>query len=285
MGNAKILTCETWVKEKSWFEYATSKEQGKLVVPYVLADRSMCQDPFLDPYEQCIESAIPVISGCCRYLSNSLEVGDILIYIANINKNVAMMITKSDTVPSSLKENLNNNKIKAIYFGVALLRVKEIISSHQEAAKKFTKRKYIDMQKLTTHPPNLSHCPTSCAAVPIKSSITYTEKENKQEIVQYVSVDPGNATKDQYNKNYSWYHARQKPGESKKRAKDGLKVALCEFVIKNPINGFKNPCCPRHLNITKTTPVITSEDLDGRKVNVSGLTLNPEQLGKIITKF
>jgi hypothetical protein len=41
---SKLLTFQSWVTESEWFEYAKSHSTE---IPFMLSDRSQCQDPFL----------------------------------------------------------------------------------------------------------------------------------------------------------------------------------------------------------------------------------------------
>jgi hypothetical protein len=71
----KLLTCDTWVKEWNWFDYA---QRHPRPVPFLLVDRSPCPDPFLDP-DASSEERRPIISGLCRGLKQHFQQGNIYI--------------------------------------------------------------------------------------------------------------------------------------------------------------------------------------------------------------
>ncbi len=85
---SKLLTCQTWVTEWNWFDYA---QRYREQVPFLLVDRSPCTDPFFDPYASSEEERRPIISGLCRCIKNFRQ-GDTYIYITRVNHKVCQAL-------------------------------------------------------------------------------------------------------------------------------------------------------------------------------------------------
>ena len=86
VAETKLLTFQTWVTDARWYDYAVKHPE---LVPFLLIDRSPCQDPFFDPLAA-PQQRRPVISGLCRGRAmRNLHVGDRFMYITRIAPAVA----------------------------------------------------------------------------------------------------------------------------------------------------------------------------------------------------
>lgn len=70
MQKTKVLTFESWVTKREWFQYAIDHPA---TIPYLLCDRSPCQDPFFDLFAPAPRDREPMITGLCRSLKNFCE--------------------------------------------------------------------------------------------------------------------------------------------------------------------------------------------------------------------
>lgn len=194
-GRTKLLTCQTWVLQVGWYQYALAHPN---LVPFPLTDRSPCQDPFFDPFAE-REERRPVISGLCRGIKR-FHVGDSFIYITPIASGVARRLELDD--PSGPN-----------YFAVAALRVCAVWDSHQEAAAAFTPRQYLPSPSPTPCPPNLAFSRQPEAAAARGCCITF-DKRDKPHL-------PDDADEQMWRRHYLGYRQRQ----IDKR----LRAAECEF--------------------------------------------------------
>ncbi len=190
---SKLLTCQTWVTEWNWFDYA---QRYREQVPFLLVDRSPCTDPFFDPYASSEEERRPIISGLCRCIKNFRQ-GDTYIYITRVNHKVCQAL------------GIATENMTATYLGIAALTVVKVYESHAEAAATFTPRRYVVAPTPTPYPPNLAHESNTQAVVQRESCI--------------VSLDahftPDCSTDDQWRKQIKIYHWRER--------KHHLRVAKC----------------------------------------------------------
>ena len=196
-SRTKLLTFQTWVFRVGWYRYALDHPD---LVPFLLTDRSPCQDPFFDPFEA-PERRRPLISGLCRVLKN-FEVGDRFIYVAHVEPGVARRL-ELDTEASN-------------YFAVAALRVKRVWESHREAAAAFMSRRYVPSPAPTPHPPNLAFARQPEAAAARGCCITFDESTKPPR-----AHLPDTADEQMWRRHYLAYHVRQKD--------NSLRAAECDF--------------------------------------------------------
>src|SRR5271165_1348484 len=119
---SKVLTFESWVTESKWFEYAKAHSTE---IPFMLSDRSQCQDPFFDLFAINVRDRQPMITGLCRCLRN-FNVGDRYVYVTHLCREAA-------------RELGLNPKCGPWYLGVASMIVAEVESSHERAAGHFSR--------------------------------------------------------------------------------------------------------------------------------------------------
>lgn len=257
----KLLTCETWVSRNDFYAYTTANASK---FPNLLIDRSMCQDPFLDQYQP-VNKAKAIISGLCRGLSNKLSKNDTIKYVTKVPNLVLKKIYGGQQKVLQQVSTRND-----WYFGVAILRVDDIVDSHLLASNKYTTpRQFVHNPSVTPYPPNLAHNPTPVAAADISESVSYVGS------CRYIG---SNSTCIDYNHNYHFYHRRQSC-----MYKGGLKVAECVFVQRNAFGGT-NPSNPRPLN-PANAPLLNSSDWGNTKMNIQGIELNKQQASNIVSKF
>ena len=191
----KLLTCQTWVTRRDWFDYA-QRHPGQ--VPLFLVDRSPCTDPFLDPYASS-EERRPIISGLCRCLKH-FRLGNGYIYLTRVDPFVCRDLGIST----------------ASYLGVAALTVTTLYESHAEAAATFAARRYVAAPVLTPYPPNLAHDPQMPAAVRRESCIV--SRKRGRSVVHYT---PDRSTDGQWRQQLTSYLWRQKQRQ--------LRIAECRL--------------------------------------------------------
>jgi hypothetical protein len=179
----KLLTCETWVTRPEWYAYAKQHPEH---VPFLLADRSPCMDPFLDPYTPSEQERRPLISGLCRTLTNFQE-HDIFIYLTKVDH--------------SLYSELKIQNKATSYLGIAALTVTRVYESHEKAAEAFKRRRYVVDPASTLYPPNLAHDPAMPAAVGQKSCIVWLDQDTP--------LTPDHFDEDMWRKHVKNYHKRQ----------------------------------------------------------------------------
>jgi hypothetical protein len=206
----KLLTCQTWVTKRDWFDYA---QQHPKQVPFLLIDRSPCTDPFLDPYASSEEQR-PIISGLCRCLKH-FQKGDIYIYVTKVN--------------SSVCQNLSIQT--GSYLGIAALEVEKVHISHAAAAATFAPRRYVVAPILTPYPPNLAHDPQMPAAVFRESCIISLKYGSSA-----VHYTPDCSIDAQWRQQVKFYHYRQK--------KEQLHAAECRLLQVSGHDVLQlNPSC------------------------------------------
>jgi hypothetical protein len=252
MMPAKLLTCETWVTRKQWYEYA--KAHPRCVPPeHLLVDRSPCQEPFLDPFAACPEERSPIISGLCRGLKR-FQKGKRYLYVTRIDRRLykELGIDASDNLPR--------------YFGVAL-RVVKVFPSHEAAAGAFSPRRYVVAPRATPHPPNLVPTPRPDAATARASCIVFTPSEkmaawDDAEVVEFGGFDrpvtPADSTARLWRRHYEAYHQRMKD----KR----LRAAFCQ--IERTDSGEALELSPG------VAPILTQDDWGGRQMERMGLFID-----------
>lgn len=218
----KLLTCETWVTRASWYAYAKANPS---LVPHLLVDRSICQEPFLDQFAPPGETPRPLISGLCRKLKN-FSIGDIFIYITRVDPSLfATLGIPAGSGPSC-------------YFPVAALQVKHVHSSHLKAARTFSPRRYVSAPLITPYPPNLAHEPTPIAAADAGASAVFRTSSCRVvrlggkcgQRVWSTQLPPNGAKNSNagYRANYQHYHFRQKTST--------LRAAECLLLAPAPLN-------------------------------------------------
>ena len=180
----KLLTCQTWVTRRDWFDYA---QQHPEQVPFLLVDRSPCADPFLDPYASS-EERRPIISGLCRCLKH-FQKDDIYIYITKVDPLVCQKLGIQT----------------GSYLGIAALKVNKVHISHAAAAATFTSRRYVVAPVLTSYPPNLAHDPKMPAAS-LRGNCIVSQKYDSSA----VHYTPDCSTDAQWRSQIKFYHNRQK---------------------------------------------------------------------------
>jgi hypothetical protein len=237
-GRTKLLTCQTWVLQVGWYEYALAHPG---LVPFPLTDRSPCQDPFVDPFAE-PQDRRPVISGLCRGIKN-FSIGDRFIYIARIADGVAKRLKLADPYGSN-------------YFAVAALRVTHVWESHREAATAFTSRQYVALPTPTPYPPNLAFSREPEAAAARVCCITFDEDATPPR-----PHLPDDADDRMWRRHYLAYFVRQRD----KR----LRAAGCEF---EAVDG--RPCLQL---LPGRAPVVTPDWWGGAKMNVPGVDLSEAQ--------
>jgi hypothetical protein len=153
----KLLTFQSWVTRAEWYDYA---RKNPLHVPYMLTDRSPCQDPFFDHYAPSRQDRRPLISGLCRCLKN-FQPGDRFLYVTKIDPAVGSVF------------GIRPGTGRPYYFGVAALVVQRVWESHATAARSFTSRRFVVAPTPTPYPPNLAHERHPAAAVARESCIVH----------------------------------------------------------------------------------------------------------------
>jgi hypothetical protein len=254
----KLLTCETWVTRASWHDYAIANPS---LVPHLLVDRSICQEPFLDQFAPPGETPRPLISGLCRKLKN-FSLGDIFIYITRVDP--ALFSTLGIPAGSG----------PSCYFPVAALQVKHVHSSHLKAARTFTPRRYVSAPLITPYPPNLAHNPTPRAAADAGASAVFRTSSSRavrlggkcgQRVLsiqsQLIWTKNSNAA---YLANYRHYHARQKTST--------LRAAECCLLAPAPLN-------------PPTASIFPTQIAGWRPLNIHGRILSAGEAKTILKKF
>jgi len=225
--NSRIVTFQTWVYRQDWHEY--SKHNSKYI-PFVLVDRSPCEDPFFDQFQKASKRK-PVISGICRCWKN-FKKGQVFVYLAPLDRKVA----------KDLKREIPKPRIA--YLGVAAMRVVDVIDNHDDALSLFQRRQYVAIPKETPHPPNIigTNEDGDAAAACRESSILW-RKISKTKHVPYTPC--------QRRSNRALWESNIKDYKRKANEKK-LKVAICEFLT---FKGRQALC----LNPRKA-PIIQRED-------------------------
>jgi hypothetical protein len=233
---SKLLTCQTWVTEWNWFDYAQKHREQ---VPFLLVDRSPCTDPFFDPYASSEEERRPIISGLCRCIKNFRQ-GDTYIYITRVNYKVSHEL------------GIPTENATATYLGIAALAVTKVYESHAEAASTFTSRRYVVAPTPTPYPPNIANEFDTRAAVWRESCIVSLKRGTRS-----VHYTPDCSTDDQWRQQVRFYHWRQKEKH--------LRVAEC--CLQHVYGREALQLYPER------APVFTSADWGGVRMNVNGITL------------
>jgi hypothetical protein len=186
-GRTKLLTFESWVTRATWYDYALAHPE---VIPFLLIDRSPCQDPFFDPFAAPADRR-PMISGLCRGRAmRNFRVGDCFIYITRVDPRIVRRFA-SDAVTGPR------------YFAVAVLRVVHVWPSHEVAAANFAPRRYVSVPERTPYPPNLAFAHHPEAAAASACSIVHdVDNRNRAHV-------PDDATDRMWRRQYSAYRTRQ----------------------------------------------------------------------------
>ena len=226
-AGTRLLTFQTWVTDVRWYEYAVAHPDP---VPFLLIDRSPCQDPFFDPLAD-PQHRRPVISGLCRGRAmRNLKVGDRFMYITRIAHGVAGQLGLATS-----KGNL--------YFAVAALRVVNVWQSHQAASANFQPRRYVALPTETPYPPNLAFEPNPVASAAKECSIIHDEND-KWHL-------PDDATDRMWTRQYLGYRTRSR-----------LRAAECVIESEDGLDCLQ-------LDVTRA-PVITPDWWGGAQMNVTG---------------
>jgi hypothetical protein len=197
----KLLTFESWVRHPSYYQYAKEHPEQ---VPFILADRSPCTDPFFDLYAAPHDRR-PLISGLCRGLKNFRR-GDRMIYVARVDNHVQRALAQ---IYPDLAIDSRDRTTR--YFGVAALRVIHVWDTHLAAAADFRPRRYVVAPDPTPYPPNLAHTCSKDAAVARESCVVHTATG---------AHTPATSTSDMWGWQINEYHLRQK--------RWALQAAQCE---------------------------------------------------------
>lgn len=238
MPQSKVLTFESWVTEPEWFRYAKTHSAQ---IPYLLSDRSQCQDPFFDLFAPSVRDRQPMITGLCRCFRN-FNKDDRYVYVTRL-------------CPEAARERDIERSRGTWYLGVASMLVMEVADSHEQAARRFSPRRYVAVPTETPYPPGLAHnTEPSVAAVSRESCIVHVEFTTCGSASNAVALTPSQSTPEQWRKQYSDYHKRQKD----KR----LRAASCKF---ESIGG-------REALATsfKAAPVMSEADWEDKTLNVNG---------------
>jgi hypothetical protein len=204
MRKSKVLTFESWVTESEWLRYASAHPSE---IPYLLSDRSQCQDPFFDLFAPSARDRQPMITGLCRCLRN-FNVGDRYVYVTRLCSEAA-------------RQRGLNPKHSPWYLGVASMIVTKVEGSHERAACHFSPRRYVAVPTGTPYPPGLAHNAEPIAAVSRDSCIVHTEFKTCGSAPKEVALTPSQSTQEQWRKQYSDYHQRQTDKQ--------LRAAFCKF--------------------------------------------------------
>jgi len=140
-----------------------------------------------------------MITGLCRCLRN-FKMGDRYVYVTRLCREAA-------------RERGLNPKSCLWYLGVASMIVVRVESSHEQAAQRFSRRRYVAVPIETPYPPGLAHSSEPVAAVSRDSCIVHPSKD--------VALTPSESKLDEWLKQYSDYHRRQ--------ADNKLRAAFCKF--------------------------------------------------------
>lgn len=230
----KLLTFESWVTNWEWYCYARDNPQH---VPFLLLDRSPCQDPFFDPYAPSASQRIPLISGLCRARKN-FSIGERFIYVTRVDRKVANELE------------LRNPTNGSNYFGVAAMTVQEILPNHADATASFSPRRYVVAPEITPYPPNIAAYRSKTEAAVARESCIVHHKGR--------AYTPSASTPSQWRGLYQAYYSRQ---ENKK-----LRVACCQV---DYISGKEA------LQLTPDlAPIFTIENWDNRRFNVHGIFID-----------
>ncbi len=241
----KLLTFESWVTRKEWYDYAIKNEKH---VPNLLVDRSPCQDPFFDPYAPSLAEQRPLITGLCRRIKN-FQIGQRFIYITRIDSLVcdALDIKAEGSVP--------------YYFGVISLTVKHVWNTHSEAAQDFASRQYAVAPLVTPYPPNLAHNEQPVAAISRESTISY-DQYKKPHL-------PTDTTPELWREQYVGYYYRQRDSR--------LRAAECQIESVGSYRAFQ-------IN-AKYAPVFTSANWDNKILNVQGRLIEENDATKLVARI
>ena len=231
MQTTALLTFESWVTKWPWYDYARRHPEH---VPYLLIDRALCEEPFLDAFAPSPSERRPVISGICRGRKN-FNIGDRFIYRTKIDPRVASHLGLHHPPP--------------VYFAVAALRVVEPYDSHEIASRRFSPRRYVTAPKPTPYPPNLVHAAEPVAAVLRESCIVFRARTpNSSDIAlgQREPLTPFESVEQDRINTYAGYRDRMRT--------KALRAARCQVEIVNGREALAlNPA---------NAPVLTSADCE-----------------------
>jgi hypothetical protein len=237
VGRTKVLLFQSWVSNVEWYTYA---RQNPNHVPYLLVDRSPCQEPFFDLLAPTPEERRPLVSGLCRLVDNYVD-GDQFIYVTRVDSQVC----------PELGIEFDGRQIP--YLGVAALLVKRVWTTHDEAAAQFRPRRYVSSPATTAFPPNLAHREKPDAAAARETSILFDKKK---------PVTPDRSTTAMWRLNYRDYHHRA-TGICGSRQGHRLRVAECQYVHVDGRLALQES----HLS----APLLHSNDWGGTQMNTGGI--------------
>jgi len=237
MQQSKVLTFESWVTVSEWFHYAKSHSAE---IPYLLSDRSQCQDPFFDLFASDVRGRQPMITGLCRCFKNFNE-GDRYIYVTRL-------------CPEAVRERGRDPKRGPWYLGVASMIVIDVEDSHERAACRFSPRQYVAVPAETPYPPGLAHNQEPIAAVSKDSCIVHAISKTCGSASKEVALTPSQSTQEQWRKQYSDYHKRQ--------VEKRLRAAFCRFESMKGREALAT--------IFKDAPLMSRADWEHKTQNVTG---------------
>jgi hypothetical protein len=201
-----FLTYHSWVSEWPWYEYARRHPED---VPYLLIDRALCEEPFLDVFAASPAERQPVISGVCR--CRKPKVGDRFIYRTKINSLVAKQLG-----------------VPPLYFVVAAMRVEKVYKSHEAASCDFTPRRYVTAPDPTPYSPNLVHALESVATACRESCIVFRSNTPGSSAIDPEKRTPLVPWESTESDRQNTYH-----GYTERMHKCKLHAALCRIEIVN----------------------------------------------------
>lgn len=202
-----MLTFESWVTKWEWYDYAAKNRD---LVPYLLIDRSLCEEPFFDAFAPSPADRQPVISGLCRVRKN-FEIGQKFIYRTKID----------DRVAEDLRLPLRTR-----YLAVASMVVKEVAESHDKASRLFAPRRYVVAPGITPYPPNLVQSLAPIAAVDRRACIVFKARDPGSSAIapsERKPLTPVRSTEQDRQSTYAGYHDRMQQRK--------LRAALCRIEV------------------------------------------------------
>ena len=248
---SKVLTFESWVTKADWFQYAVSNPDE---VPYLLCDRSPCQDPFFDLFAAAPGERRPMISGLCRCTKN-FNIGDRYVYVTKL-------------CPDAGKRLNVDLRHGSRYLGVASMVVVEVAPSHEDASREFQPRRYVAAPFETPYPPGLAHDERPIAAASHGSCIVHRDSKSCGSSKRQVALTPDESTPQDWRNEYSAYH---------KRMSDCcLRVAFCRFEM---ISGHEALATK-----LENAPVLSQADWEDRRLNFNGRLIG-EKTGQSLARL
>lgn len=194
----KVITFESWLTTDRAFGYAT---RNPAHVPFPVADRSPCSDPFFDPFQSEDSARRAVIGGLCRGFVPT--VGQELLYITKLSKQ------------ASGARNQNER-----YLAVAYLSVEKVCADHMSACIEFEPSRYVSFNRITTRPPNVIGPNHSEVAMPRNSCLIRPDART-----MFTPDDPESI--ESYLPNIDDY-VRRSEGTGFRKPRRKLRVAICK---------------------------------------------------------